>query len=162
MPRIEERLSAMGLSLPPPPQAPPGVLLPFQFVRIIGRRALISGHGPQNPDGAFAEPLGKLGREVTLEQGYVAARLTALSILGSLKRTLGDLDRIGAWVRVFGMVNSAPGFNKQPSVINGFSDLILELFGTDIGAHSRSAVGLAELPFNLPVEIEGEVELASQ
>jgi hypothetical protein len=161
MPRIEERLSAMGLSLPPPPQAPPGVLLPFQFVRIIGRRALISGHGPQNPDGAFAEPLGKLGREVTLEQGYVAARLTALSILGSLKRTLGDLDRIGAWVRVFGMVNSAPGFNKQPSVINGFSDLILELFGTEIGAHSRSAVGLAELPFNLPVEIEGEVELAS-
>ncbi len=161
MPRIEERLSAMGLSLPPPPQAPPGVLLPFQFVRIIGRRALISGHGPQNPDGTFAEPLGKLGREVTLEQGYVAARLTALSILGSLKRTLGDLDRIGAWVRVFGMVNSAPGFNKQPSVINGFSDLILELFGAEIGAHSRSAVGLAELPFNLPVEIEGEVELAS-
>jgi hypothetical protein len=161
MPRIEERLSAMGLSLPPPFQPPPGVLLPFQFVRIIGRRALISGHGPQNPDGAFAEPLGKLGQEVTLEQGYVAARLTALSILGSLKRTLGDLDRISAWVRVFGMVNSAPGFNKQPSVINGFSDLILELFGADIGAHSRSAVGLAELPFNLPVEIEGEVELAS-
>ncbi len=161
MSRIEERLSAMGLSLPPPPQPPPGVLLPFQFVRIIGRRALISGHGPQNPDGAFAEPLGKLGREVTLEQGYVAARLTALSILGSLKRTLGDLDRIDAWVRVFGMVNSSPGFNKQPSVINGFSDLILELFGADIGAHSRSAVGLAELPFNIPVEIEGEVELAS-
>ena len=160
MPRIEERLSALGLSLPPPPQPPPGVLLPFQFVRVIGRRALISGHGPQNPDGTFAEPLGKLGREVTLEQGYVAARLTALSILGSLKRTVGDLDRIGAWVRVFGMVNSAPGFNKQPSVINGFSDLILELFGADIGAHSRSAVGLAELPFNLPVEIEGEVELA--
>ena len=161
MPRIEERLSAMGLSLPAPFQPPPGVLLPFQFVRVIGRRALISGHGPQNPDGAFAEPLGKLGREVTLEQGYVAARLTALSILGSLKRTLGDLDRIAAWVRVFGMVNSAPGFNKQPSVINGFSDLILELFGADIGAHSRSAVGLAELPFNIPVEIEGEVELAS-
>ena len=161
MSRIEERLRAMGLSLPPPPQAPPGVLLPFQFVRIIGRRVLISGHGPQKPDGTFAEPLGKLGREVTLEQGYIAARLTALSILGSLKRTLGDLDRIGAWVRVFGMVNSAPGFNKQPSVINGFSDLILELFGPDIGTHSRSAVGLAELPFNLPVEIEGEVELTS-
>jgi hypothetical protein len=160
MSRIEERLRAMGLSLPPPPQPPPGVLLPFQFVRIIGHRAMISGHGPQNPDGTFAEPLGKLGREVTLEQGYVAARLTALSILGSLKRTLGDLDRIDAWVRVFGMVNSAPGFNKQPSVINGFSDLILELFGPDIGAHSRSAVGLAELPFNLPVEIEAEVELA--
>jgi enamine deaminase RidA (YjgF/YER057c/UK114 family) len=106
-----------------------------------------------------AQPLGKLGRELTVEQGYAAARLTALSILGSLQRTLGDLDRISAWGRVFGMVNSAPGFNKQPSVINGFSDLILELFGPEIGAHSRSAVGMAELPFDLPVEIEAEVEI---
>jgi hypothetical protein len=120
---------------------------------------LISGHGPQAPDGSFAEPLGKLGREVSLEQGYASARLTALSILGSLKRSLGDLDRVAGWSRVFGMVNSAPGFNKQPSVINGFSDLILEVFGPQVGAHSRSAVGMAELPFNIPVEIEGEVEL---
>jgi len=72
---------------------------------------------------------------------------------------VGDLDRVAAWSRVFGMVNSAPGFNKQPSVINGFSDLILEVFGPEVGAHSRSAVGMAELPFNIPVEIEGEVEL---
>jgi hypothetical protein len=136
-------------------------VLPFQFVHVVGRRALISGHGPQNPDGSFALPLGKLGRELTLEQGYVAARLTALSMLGSLKRAVGDLDRIVAWTRVFGMVNSAPGFNQQPSVINGFSDLILEVFGAATGAHSRSAVGMAELPFNLPVEIEGEVELLS-
>ena len=135
--------------------------LPFQFVRIIGRRALISGHAPLNLEGSFAEPLGKVGREVTLEQGYFAARLTALSILGSLKRTLGDLDRVAAWARIFGMVNSAPGFNNQPSVINGCSDLILELYGPVVGAHSRSAVGLAELPFNIPVEIEGEVELVS-
>jgi enamine deaminase RidA (YjgF/YER057c/UK114 family) len=161
MSRIEERLSAMGLILPPPVKPPPGVILPFASIRVVGRRALISGHGPQNADGSFAEPLGKLGREVTLEQGYVAARLAALSMLGSLKRELGDLDRIGAWVRVFGMVNSAPGFNMQPSVINGFSDLILELFGPEIGAHSRSAVGMAELPFDIPVEIEGEVELVS-
>lgn len=161
MSKIEQRLQALGLVLPPPTQPPPGVLLPFQFVRVVGRRALISGHGPQNPDGSFAQPLGKLGREVTLEQGYVAARLTALSILGSLQRALGDLDRIAAWTRVFGMVNSAPGFNRQPSVINGFSDLVLELFGAEIGAHSRSAVGLAELPFDIPVEIEGEVELSA-
>jgi hypothetical protein len=159
MAQIEERLKALGLSLPPPPQPPPGVVLPFQFVRVIGRRALISGHGPQNPDGSFAEPLGKVGREVSLEQGYTAARLTALSIMGSLKRAIGDLDRIAAWGRVFGMVNSAPGFDRQPSVINGFSDLILELFGPETGAHSRSAVGLAELPFNIPVEIEAEVAL---
>ncbi|MEP7186595.1 MAG: RidA family protein [Rhodanobacter sp.] len=159
MAKIEAKLLALGLTLPPPPQPPPGVVLPFRFVRILGNRALISGHGPQNPDGSFAEPLGKLGRDVSLEQGYMAARLVALSMLGSLKRALGDLDRIAAWSRVFGMVNSAPGFNQQPNVINGFSDLILELYGDDIGAHSRSAVGLAELPFNIPVEIEAEVEL---
>lgn len=161
MPIVEDRIRALGLILPPPPQPPAGVVLPFQFVRVVGRRALISGHGPQNADGSFAQPLGKLGRELTVDQGYVAARLTALSILGSLKRAIGDLDRIVAWTRAFGMVNSAPGFNQQPSVINGFSDLILQVFGPAVGAHSRSAVGMAELPFNLPVEIEGEVELLS-
>ncbi len=159
MSRIEEKLRALGLTLPPPPQAPPGVLLPFQFVRVVGHRAFISGHGPLNQDGSLALPLGKLGRELTVEQGYAAARLTALSILGSLQRALGNLDRIVAWSRVFGMVNSAPGFSQHPSVVNGFSDLILELYGPEVGAHSRSAVGLAELPFNIPVEIEGEVEL---
>lgn len=159
MARIEERLLARGLALPPQLQPPPGVLLPFQFVRIVGSRALVSGHGPQSPDGSIAQPLGKVGREVSVEQGYQAARLTALSILASLQRALGDLDRISAWSRVFGMVNSAPGFERQPSVINGFSDLILELYGPEVGAHSRSAVGLAELPFNIPVEIEAEVEI---
>jgi hypothetical protein len=159
MPIVENKLHALGLTLPPRPQPPPGVVLPFEFVHVLGRRALISGHGPQSADGSFALPLGKLGRELSVEQGYLAARLTALSILGSLKRALGDLDRICAWSRVFGMVNSAPGFTQQPSVINGFSDLILDVFGPTIGAHSRSAVGLAELPFNIPVEIEGEVEL---
>lgn len=162
MPNVEDRVRALGLVLPPPIQPPAGVLLPFQFVRVVGRRALISGHGPQDPDGSIAQPLGKLGRELTVEQGYRAARLTALSILGSLKRTIGDLDLIVAWTKVLGMVSSAPGFNQQPSVINGFSDLILELFGPAVGAHSRSAVGMAELPFNIPVEIEGEVELSSE
>ncbi|MGJ7612944.1 MULTISPECIES: RidA family protein [unclassified Variovorax] len=158
MARIAQRLADSGLVLPPPVTPPPGVVLPFQFVRVIGRRALVSGHGPLNADGTIAEPLGKLGRELTVEQGYVAARLTALAMLGSLQRALGDLDRITAWTRVFGMVASAPGFDRQPNVINGFSDLVLELFGPDIGAHARSAVGMAELPFNIPVEIEGEVE----
>ncbi len=160
MPQIEQRLAALGLVLPEPIKPPPGVALPFQFVRIVGNRGYISGHGPQNPDGSIAEPLGKLGRDLTIEQGYAAARLTALSILGSLKRSLGDLDRVTQWIRVFGMVNSGPGFNKQPIVINGFSDLILELWGAQAGAHSRSAVGMAELPFDIPVEIEGEVEIA--
>ncbi|MBZ5589812.1 MAG: RidA family protein [Acidobacteriia bacterium] len=159
MTEIESKLTAMGLVLPPPLTPPPGVVLPFAFVRIVGARALISGHGPQEPDGSLARPLGKVGADLSVEQGYRAARLTALSILGSLKRAIGDLDRVRAWTRVFGMVNSAPGFNMQPSVINGFSDLILELYGPERGAHSRSAVGLAALPFDIPVEIEGEVEL---
>jgi len=150
-----------GWVLPEPLRPPPGVALPFEFVRRAGRRAFISGHGPQNADGSLAAPLGKLGRELRVEQGYAAARLTALSILGSLKHALCELDRVAAWGRVFGMVNSAPGFNRQPSVINGFSDLILELYGQEAGAHSRSAVGLAELPFDIPVEIEAEVELSA-
>lgn len=154
-----QRLGALGITLPAPLQAPPGVILPFQPVRISGTRAYISGHGPTNPDGTLAGPFGKVGREVTPEQAYIAARLTGLSILGSLERALGDLDRIAGWNRVFGMVNSAPGFNRQPGVINGFSDLILEVFGPEIGAHARSAIGMAELPFDLPVEIEAEVEL---
>jgi enamine deaminase RidA (YjgF/YER057c/UK114 family) len=152
----------MGLSLPGTIQVPPGVVLPFRFVNVRGEHAFISGHGPLNADGTLARPFGKLGRELTVEQGYKAARLTALAILGNLERELGDLDRIRAWTRVFGMVNSAPGFNQQPLVINGFSDLIIELFGSERGAHARSAVGMAELPFDLPVEIEAVVEIAAQ
>ncbi len=162
MSRIEQKLSALGLVLPPPMQPPAGVVLPFRAVRLSGRRAVFSGHGPQNPDGSIATPLGKLGRELTVEQGYAAARLTTLSILGSLQRALGNLDRITAWVRIFGMVASASGFDRQPSVINGCSDLILELYGPEIGAHARSAVGMAELPFGIPVEIEGEVEFGPE
>ena len=158
----EQRLKELGYMLPAPLRLPPGVVLPFPFVRKVGNRVLISGHGPTNQDGSVAQPLGKVGSEVTLEQGYEAARLTGLAILGSLKRELGDLDRIAAWSRVFGMVNSAPGFNQQPAVINGFTDLILKVFGPEIGSHARSAVGLAELPFGIPVEIEGEVELHTQ
>ena len=160
MGKIEARLAQFGLALPPAVKPPPGVALPFRFVRVIGNRALISGHSPQAADGSIAGPLGKVGRELTVEQGYQAARLTALSMLGSQQRELGDLDRITQWVRVFGMVNSAPGFIRQPAVINGCSDLILQLWGEDAGAHARSAVGMAELPFGIPVEIEGEVEIS--
>jgi enamine deaminase RidA (YjgF/YER057c/UK114 family) len=158
--RIEAKLNELGLVLPAPMQEPPNMRLPFAPVRVRGNRACISGAGPLNPDGTFAEPLGKVGADLTVEQGYQAARLTALAILGSLQRELGDLDRVTAWLRVFGMVNVAPGFTQTPSVINGFSDLILELYGPEAGAHARSAVGLAELPFRIPVEIEAEVEIS--
>ena len=155
----EERLTTLGYALPAPLKLPPGVALPFPWVRVVGTRAIIPGHAPTDADGNLAEPLGKVGTDVSEEQAYVAARLTGLAILGSLKRELGSLDRIAYWSRVFGMVNSAAGFNRQPAVINGFTDLIVSVFGAEQGAHARSAVGLAELPFRIPVEIEGEVEL---
>jgi enamine deaminase RidA (YjgF/YER057c/UK114 family) len=158
---IAAKLQSLGLVLPPAVKLPPGVVLPFRLVRIHGDRAYVSGHGPLNGDGTLARPFGKVGRELTVQQGYHAARLTALAVLGSLQRELGDLDRIVAWTRVFGMVNYAVGFNQQPSVINGFSDLIIELFGQECGAHARCAVGMAELPFDLPVEIEAEVAVAT-
>ena len=156
---IEARLAEMGLILPEPVQVPPDVKLPFAMVRVLGTRAIVSGHGPQNPDGTLAGPFGKVGGSVTVEEAYRSARLVALSILGSLKRELGSLDRVNNWVKVLGMVNSAPDFQQQPAVINGFSDLILELYGAERGRHARSAVGMAELPFNIPVEIEAEVEI---
>lgn len=156
---IEARLAALGLVLPEPLKVPAGMKLPFPWVRVCGNRAYVSGHGPQNPDGSLAGPLGKVGAEVTPEQAYQSARLVGLAIMGSLKRELGDLDRVTAWLRVFGMVNSAPGFSQQPSVINGFSELILEVFGESAGRHARSAVGMAELPLGIPVEIEAEVEI---
>lgn len=160
MSTIAERLRALGLVLPQPLRAPAGVALPFAMVRVVGDRAVLSGHGPLQPDGTIARPLGKVGREVTLDQGYAAARLTALALLASLERELGSLDRIAAWVRVYGMVNAAAGFNRLPSVINGCSDLILQVFGPEVGAHARCAVGMSELPFDIPVEIEAEVALA--
>ena len=157
---IERRLSEMGLVLPAQLKAPAGCL-PFTPARIVGARVLVSGHGPLNPDGSLAAPFGKVGREASAAEAYAPARLTGLAILASLKRAIGDLDRVRAWTRVFGMVNVAPGFNDTPSVINGFSDLILELYGPEIGAHARSAIGMAELPFNIAVEIEAEVEIES-
>ena len=159
MPTPEDRLAELGLVLPAPLRLPPGVTLPFPWVRVVGSRAIISGHGPTLADGSLAGPLGKVGLEVSEKEAYTAARLTGLAILGSLQRELGSLSRIAGWTRVFGMVNSAPGFTGQPAVINGFTDLIVGVFGPERGAHARSAVGMAELPFGIPVEIEGEVEL---
>lgn len=156
---IERRLAELGLELPEPMTPPPGAVLPFPWVRVWNGRAFVSGHGPLMPDGSMPGTLGKVGAEVSEEDAYLAARSTALSVLASLRRELGDLDRVTAWLRVFGMVNAAPGFTRTPLVINGFSDLILGLWGPVAGSHSRSAVGMAELPFRIPVEIEAEVAI---
>ncbi|HWJ70357.1 MAG TPA: RidA family protein [Sphingobium sp.] len=153
----ERRLAALGLVLPPPLALPAGVTLRFRWVNLRGERAYVSGHGPQMADGSVAGPLGQLGGGVSVEQGYEAARLSALSMLGSLQRALGDLDRITGWCRVHGMINAAPGFTDTPLVLNGFTDLILDVFGPEVGAHARTAVGVAALPHDMPVEIEAEL-----
>ena len=158
---IDERVRELGLVLPEPFRSPTGAPYPFSWVRVRGNRAYISGHLPLEPNGMLAEPRGKVGETLSIEQGAAAARLVGFAMLGSLQRELGELERITAWLRVLGMVNVSPGTTQVAPVINGFSELILEVFGKERGAHSRSAVGMAELPFGVPVEIEAEVEISS-
>jgi enamine deaminase RidA (YjgF/YER057c/UK114 family) len=157
--RIEKRMKELGVPLHELAKVPEHFRRVFPFVRVSGNRAWVSGHGATNPDGSIYPKLGKVGTDLTKEEAYEAARLTGLAIIASLKEELGDLDRVKCWVRVFGMVNVAPGFKEMPSVINGFSDLIIKIWGEKAGQHARSAVGMAELPFGIPVEIEAEVEL---
>ncbi len=159
MSTIARRLTDLGLTLPAPFTPPKGVTLLFPEVSIRGDRAFVSGHGPLADDGSLAGPFGKLGRDVTVEQGAELAGRTALAMLASLQRALGDLDRIAGWARVFGMVNATPDFDRHPAVINGFSRVILDVFGDETGRHARSAVGMASLPFDLAVEVEAEVLL---
>jgi hypothetical protein len=156
---VEARTKELGLALPAPLQIPPGVDVPLAMVKVIGKRIIVSGHGPQEEDGSIALPLGQLGAELSVEEGVEAARKTALSMVATLRRELGDLDRIKSWVKVLGMVNSAPGFNQQTPVINGFSHQIIDLFGRESGMAARSAIGVAQLPFGIPVEVEAELEL---
>ena len=161
MGRIESKLVSMGLRLPQPLQIPAGMRMPFAWVRARGNRAFISGHVAVNEDGSLARPLGKVGADVTPEEGYASARLVALAHLASLKRALGDLDRVTAWLRVFAMVNVAPGFYETPRVTNGYSDLIVELYGAEVGTHARSSIGMM-IPLNAPVNCEAEVEIDGQ
>lgn len=156
MGRIEDRLVELGLELPRPFAPPPGLEFRFDLVRVVGELAYVSGHGPL--DGSEVLVKGKVGEDVSVEQGHEAARLTALSVLAGLRAGLGDLDRVRRWVKVLGLVNCAPGFSQMPAVINGFSELILEVWG-DEGRHARSAIGAAELPFDMSVEVEAIVEL---
>jgi enamine deaminase RidA (YjgF/YER057c/UK114 family) len=153
---IEERLAALGLELPRPFSPPPGAKFPFSLVTLSGKTAYVAGHGPV--DGSDVLARGKVGADVSPEEGYRAARLTALSILASLAQELGDLDRVSRWVKVLGFVNCAPNFDALPGVINGFTDLILELWGEG-GRHARSAIGAAELPFGMSVEVEAICEV---
>jgi enamine deaminase RidA (YjgF/YER057c/UK114 family) len=146
----EENLKRKNIVLPSPPKPV------ANYVRAVrtGNLLYTAGSGP----GPTA-PRGKLGRDLTVEQGYQAARETGLNLLAVVRESLGSLDKVKRVVKVLGMVNSADGFGDQPKVINGFSDLMVEVFGEEIGKHARSAVGMAALPNNIPVEIEMIVEV---
>jgi enamine deaminase RidA (YjgF/YER057c/UK114 family) len=148
--RAEETLKKKNIILP---AAPTPVANYVTSVR-VGNLLFLSGHGP-TPN----TPAGKVGKELTLDQGYQAARATGLNLLATARAALGSLDKVKRVVKVLGMVNSAPGFADHPRVINGFSDLMVEVFGESIGKHARSAVGMAELPNNIPVEIEMILEV---
>lgn len=147
-----QRLAELGIELPPP-MPPAGSYVPCV---VVGSTVHVGGHGPVNGDEVVR---GKVGADLDLAEARRAARMTGLSILATLQEHLGDLDRIDRVVKVFGMVNAAPGFDQMPAVIDGCSDLLLEVFG-EAGRHTRSAVGLAELPFGIAVEIELIAELA--
>ncbi len=143
---IADRLASLGIELPPP-FPPAGNYLSCV---IDGGLVYVGGHGPVAGEQMIR---GKVGSDLTLEQGREAARMTALSILATLQAELGDLDRIRQIIKVFGMVNVAPGFDQTPAVLDGCSDLLVEVFG-DAGRHTRAAVGMAELPVGIAVEIE--------
>ena len=146
----EDRLAELGLTLPAPVKLPEGVHLPF---------SLISGHPAQDRAGRLIGPYGQLGRDLTTEEGYEAARAVALSVMANLRDRIGPLEQVAGWTRVLGMVNSVPGYTEQHLVMNGFSDLVLDVFGPEVGQHSRSAMGAAGMPMNFAIEVEAEVLL---
>ena len=153
----EDRLKELGVTLPPPTMVPDGLHLPFAFVNVRGGRVLFSGHAKNAMDGSIAGPYGIVGRDLSTDQGYAEARGIALAVLANIKAEIGELSRIVGWSRVFGMVASAPGYAEQHLVVNGFSDLVIDVFGKDVGRHARSAIGVSGLPLGFAIEIEGEV-----
>lgn len=149
----DERLDSLGIELPQPP-------LPVaNYVRAVraGNLVFLSGHGPSLPDGSYIT--GKLGRDLTTEEGYAAARQTGIALLASLKQEIGELRHVKRIVKVTGMVNSTSEYTEHPNVINGCSDLLVEVFGADKGKHARSAIGMSSLPIGIAVEIEMIVEV---
>ncbi|MEJ8566775.1 RidA family protein [Elongatibacter sediminis] len=149
----EARIKELGIQLP---EVPPPVANYVNAVR-TGNLVFLAGKGPNKPGGGYVT--GKLGVDLTVEQGYEAARLTGIVQLAALRAELGSLDRVTRIVKVTGMVNASPDFSDQPEVINGFSDLMVDVFG-ERGKHARAAVGMGSLPRNIAVEIEMIVEVA--
>ncbi len=148
----DSRIEELGLTLPPAPK-PVGVYKP---VLVVGKFLYVSGQGPVKDDGSLMK--GKLGSDLDTDEGKLAARQVGLTMLATIKTHFGDLKKIKRLVRVLGMVNSAPNFEQHPAVINGFSELMAEVFGDEDGVGVRSAVGMT-LPLNIPVEVEAMFEL---
>ncbi|MDX1406979.1 MAG: RidA family protein [Saprospiraceae bacterium] len=148
----EQRLQALGITLPEASQP----VANYVNAVTTGNLVFLAGKGPRKTDGTYIT--GKVGRDLSVEEGYAAARLTGINQLAVLKAHLGDLSRVKRVVKVLGMVNAVEGFGNQPEVINGFSDLMVEVFG-ERGKHARAAVGMASLPRNIAVEIEMIVEI---
>ena len=148
----DAKLTELNLELPPPPK-PGGIYSPV--VR-VDNMLYVSGHGPLLPDGTLMT--GRVGSEITEEEGHKSARQTGLTILATLKKELGSLDKIDRLVKVLGMVNAAPDFQNHPQVINGFSQLMVDIFG-DNGRAARSAIGMGSLPGNISTEIEVIIKL---
>jgi enamine deaminase RidA (YjgF/YER057c/UK114 family) len=153
---FEQRIADLGLQLPSEPLLPPGVRIPFDWIRLLGDRCVLSGHGALTPDGAPAGPFGRVPSEVSLEDAQQSARLTVLAMFGALRLTLGSLDRVRDWVSLNGFVNADPGYPQTTAVLNPASDLLLEVFG-EHGRHARTAIGVVALPLNLPVIMSAEV-----
>lgn len=156
---IEQRLADMGLILPEPGNYKPSVEGPPIPVLVRGNHVYVSGCSARNPDGSSYPCKGVIPTQVTLEEGHEAARLTALTILSEVKRAIGDLDRISAWLNVIGFVHCEPDFARTSYVISGFSDFIIDLFGPEIGTHARSTPGAASLAGNAAVIITAVLEI---
>jgi enamine deaminase RidA (YjgF/YER057c/UK114 family) len=152
---IEERLKRMGLELPPVRKFPSPNR---RGCVVVGNIAFVSGHGPHHPKMQI-RVAGKLGADMSIEEGQLAAKAAALAILATVKAEVVSLDKVKRVIRLFGMVNSTPDFPDMPKVIDGASDLFYELFGSDYGCHARTAVGMANLPRGQAVEINGEFEI---
>lgn len=148
MQTAEQRLDSLGLELPPPPKA----MGLYQPAVVVDRMLTTSGHGPLLPEGKLVQ--GRLGDDLTTEQGYQAARLTGLAVLSTVRAACGSLDRVERLVKTLGLVQCVPGFTDQPAVVNGFSELMREVFGDQAGVGARSAVGVAALPAGMAVEVE--------
>jgi hypothetical protein len=157
---IHSTLAARGLVLPPEPALPAGVTIPFCWARAHGDRVLVSGHGALTAEGSPAGPFGAVPAQVAIEAAQRSACQALLSILGTVERTVGDLDRIRAWLSVTCFVNAAPGFDRLTVIANPMSELIVDIFGPDRGAHSRITPGVAALPFNMPVIVAAELAVA--